>query len=551
MNRLLIVDDEHHIVNWLSELFQSVEDLDLEIMKAYSGFEMLNILKNYRMDIILLDIQMPGMDGLAAAQEALSEWPSTHIIFLTAYDNFHYLYQANQLPNTSYLLKTEDDETIVCTIRKVLEQIQLKTDTQNALEQATADKLLLDHLLQQDFLRTLIHGNYNQINILISGRQKRLVPIDFTQEVCLLLTCRSGASSLRPAAAMSNNSVIACLSFIKNLVYDKFSFCMLELDAESMLWFFQDNRPQERRLLVSTVNFLRNVSDDLAGSAEKHLHCHISNFLLTSPVSWRELAPIVHQLQCYGLSNMHQNAYHISSSNTVPLHSLDARASSPEQMDTDTVLSKTADELSFYLYQKDRISYMELLAQASRKCGMVSSMHDLFVIQLYSSIALVLIRYISQYHLEKEISLKIAIHPLYYIQDFPNWQKAFQYLTSLSEHLFALMSDAESNRNEHLVSIVEKYINENLTRPLSLSDVASCINYNATYVARLYKQLRGISLTDYITKCRIQKAITLLVTTNDSIQSIAKETGFDTSQYFSIVFKKEVGMPPRDYRATH
>lgn len=36
MNRLLIVDDEHHIVNWLSELFQSVEDLDLEIMKAYS-----------------------------------------------------------------------------------------------------------------------------------------------------------------------------------------------------------------------------------------------------------------------------------------------------------------------------------------------------------------------------------------------------------------------------------------------------------------------------------------------------------------------------------
>lgn len=73
MNRLLIVDDEHHIVNWLAELFESCTELDLEIMKAYSGYETLQLLENYKMDIILLDIQMPGISGLEVAEKALTD----------------------------------------------------------------------------------------------------------------------------------------------------------------------------------------------------------------------------------------------------------------------------------------------------------------------------------------------------------------------------------------------------------------------------------------------------------------------------------------------
>ena len=82
MNRLLIVDDEHHIVNWLAELFSSRQEMDLEIMKAYSGYETLELLKKYKMDLILLDIQMPGMSGLEVAEKALADWPTTQIILI-------------------------------------------------------------------------------------------------------------------------------------------------------------------------------------------------------------------------------------------------------------------------------------------------------------------------------------------------------------------------------------------------------------------------------------------------------------------------------------
>ena len=59
MIRMLIVDDEHHIVNWLYELFIAKEDSEYEVLKAYSGCEAMQLLKDYKINLILLDITMP------------------------------------------------------------------------------------------------------------------------------------------------------------------------------------------------------------------------------------------------------------------------------------------------------------------------------------------------------------------------------------------------------------------------------------------------------------------------------------------------------------
>ena len=92
MIRILIVDDEHHIVNWLYELFAAKDDSEYEVLKAYSGYEAMQILKDYKINLILLDITMPGMSGLDVAQRALAQWPDRYIVFLTAYNSFDYIY---------------------------------------------------------------------------------------------------------------------------------------------------------------------------------------------------------------------------------------------------------------------------------------------------------------------------------------------------------------------------------------------------------------------------------------------------------------------------
>jgi two-component system, response regulator YesN len=69
MYRLLIVDDEPYIVDWVYELFQQNQELDLDIYKAYSGLEALDLLSRAKVDIVLTDIRMSDMDGLQLLEE--------------------------------------------------------------------------------------------------------------------------------------------------------------------------------------------------------------------------------------------------------------------------------------------------------------------------------------------------------------------------------------------------------------------------------------------------------------------------------------------------
>ena len=104
MYRLLIVDDEYHIVDWLTELFLEQKKVELEIYRAYLAREALDILDQVKIDVVLSDIRMPGIDGFELADRIRDNWPEARIIFLTGYNDFDYAYRANQYQNIRYLL---------------------------------------------------------------------------------------------------------------------------------------------------------------------------------------------------------------------------------------------------------------------------------------------------------------------------------------------------------------------------------------------------------------------------------------------------------------
>lgn len=155
--RLLVVDDEPHVVDAMISLLEAQSDLSLDIYNAYSGRQALDIMKRGKIDLLISDIQMPDMTGIELVDHINRLWPICKTIFLTAHSNFHYAYEAIRKHVVSYILKSEEDDYIVSEVRSALRQIDIEMNQRKALvgsarEAMPTNKELLFHVLAQSNL---------------------------------------------------------------------------------------------------------------------------------------------------------------------------------------------------------------------------------------------------------------------------------------------------------------------------------------------------------------------------------------------------------------
>lgn len=95
---------------------------------------------------------------------------------------------------------------------------------------------------------------------------------------------------------------------------------------------------------------------------------------------------------------------------------------------------------------------------------------------------------------------------------------------------------------------ITKYISENFSEDIKLERLSQTVFLNKTYMSRKFKELTGISISDYISAVRIEEAVKLLRETSLSVTEIASKCGFNNNNYFSAVFKKRIGTLPLKYR---
>lgn len=158
MYRLLIVDDEPVIVNGLVQLFQENPDFDLDLCKAYSAVEALEIAKRTKLDILISDIRMPQKNGLQFIDELVYYWPSCRVIFLTGYSDFQYAYEAIQRNVDHYILKTEGIEPVFDAVKSAMNR--LEEDNRSRLQQEKAERhiQLAQPLLKKEMLEAMLQG---------------------------------------------------------------------------------------------------------------------------------------------------------------------------------------------------------------------------------------------------------------------------------------------------------------------------------------------------------------------------------------------------------
>ncbi len=118
MTRLLLCDDHAMFRQGLRSILETEADFRI-IGEAATGREAVRYALETRPDVILMDIQMPELDGVAASKEILSEAPDLNVIILTMYRQDRYVFEAVKVGARGYLLKDADAEDLIDAIRRV------------------------------------------------------------------------------------------------------------------------------------------------------------------------------------------------------------------------------------------------------------------------------------------------------------------------------------------------------------------------------------------------------------------------------------------------
>ena len=139
MYRILIADDEPIERMVITKTILKYFGEQLEVVQAVNGREVLALYETKPCDIMILDIEMPGINGLEAAKKIREKDKKCQIIFLTAFDQFSYAKQAIAVRALDYLLKPSHDEELIAVIEEAI-----RLTRENTLEHPIKQQLVED-----------------------------------------------------------------------------------------------------------------------------------------------------------------------------------------------------------------------------------------------------------------------------------------------------------------------------------------------------------------------------------------------------------------------
>ena len=125
--RILVVDDEKQIRRIVSVLLQ---ERDYEVAEASCGEEALRLQTDFEPALVLLDLSMPGMDGLQTLQELMKTVPAPEVVMMTAFGTIRSAVEAMRLGAFDYLSKPFDNDALLLTIERALERRRLSHEVE-------------------------------------------------------------------------------------------------------------------------------------------------------------------------------------------------------------------------------------------------------------------------------------------------------------------------------------------------------------------------------------------------------------------------------------
>ncbi|GIP19358.1 hypothetical protein J40TS1_50000 [Paenibacillus montaniterrae] len=550
MYRLLIVDDEAIITDGLYEILTRVEQFELDIYKCYSSQEALELINRTRFDILLTDIQMPGMNGLQLAQYLRAKWPKCRIVFLTGHHDFDYVYDAIQHERVSYILKTEGYDKVIDTIKFAIEDTEQQFHSEDMLHYVQEQQAKRLHALRQQLLINVIKERIHHEELTPAVFAELNIALQANEPVLLLLG--KVKQMPRPLNYAERSRQFHRLEWIAGTYFDEFAInSLLVINEPILIWLIQpqpaallDTANKQEQLCTELKELLHGHLDQLQQTFQREAEADVSFVIDHSFIEWRQLAERYEQL-----SLLFQ--YRIGAHDTQLIMSTDmVNAEQQQLMHKNQVKALKLEQLQAALHNGQADAFFKLLGEIMEQFEQAGADH--IAEEIYLSVALIFFSYINRWNLLEQISEKVRFQRLLNAQAHESRTEAAAYLQELGEHLLAMQHQAEEERAVLVIAKLQQYVFEHLhdSDKLSLIYLAETFYFNASYLSRLFKQVTSINLSDFIVAARIERAKQLLAKPDMKIQEVGERVGYASATNFTRFFKRLTGMTPQDYRIT-
>ncbi len=554
MYRVLIVDDEPWIADGLFDEFQSISTFELDVYKAYSGRLALELLAKTRMDVVVTDIRMPGIDGMQLLEKIHYNWPECKVIFLTGYREFDYAYTALQHKGVSYILKTEGFDRVIGAVENTVREIEESLETRELIEKANRQINTISLLLQKDYLASLLHGE----ELLCSSDQSVLEQLGIGLKAdshILMLMGRIDHLPKKLSYAEKTKLFYMLQMIVGQYLSPRARYVHLTDEYQNLLWLIQpvelfqpvkagECTPEE--CWGSTVVFVKGTLEMIQNVCRETLQLTVSFALDTETAPWKSLTEKYHSLKL--LMN-----YRIGSGNEMLITEKnmerdEGAAAIRNKNLLESLKPNRLEALEAALERGEREEFRKSFEEITEVMKKIPSMHYSPALEIYYSLSLLLMSYINRWKLDEKIAFKTGLYKLLRADEHASWEEAVGYLEQLSGIIFDIQLGEQEKRAVNIIAQIKEYINNHLQEDLSLVRLSDLVYFNPNYLSHLFKQQAGINLSEYIQETRIRKAKFLLEKPEIKVNDIASAVGYGSATNFIRFFKKITGITPQKYR---
>jgi len=551
MFSLLIVDDEQDIADSLYMRFKQVEVMELDVYKAYSAHEALEWLNRTKIDVVLSDIRMPGMNGLQLLDIIKVKWPKCKVIFLTGYNEFDYIYAATKHDGVKYLLKTEGYEVIVNEVQKAFKEFEFAIEMDELILNTKNQMLQALPLLQKEFLLDLLNGApYSKEEI---AQQLGDLNIQLDASIPLLLLAGSIEKfKANKVSSERTQTYFKIKLIVEQLLHPYVRTYLVMYDHSTLLWIIQPNG--DGIMSGSTDNgadmrvFVKGMLDNIQAACKEAVDSSLSFVIDTMAISWEAISErFIHlkQLLNYRIGTGMDGFLVDSGLMQNEFETLKKEGSDAQKLYFQLIKMK---ELGGYLESGKQDQLLSGLSEVVDGFkDIVNKDHNPSLERFYS-LSIMFLSYINRWHLTEKIALKININKLTRADEHSSWEEAGHYFVQLANVIFDLQRKEEDKRSDVAVSQIKAYIIDHLGEDLSLVLLAEQVHFNPSYLSRLFKQVTGSNIFNFIKEARLAKSKELLKNSQLRINEIAATVGFISAPYFTRSFKLATNMSPQEYR---